>query len=84
MGTVFERERRPPIGIPPHPHIRFSAGANDERSHRRRLGEIGISVSVEAVDWGTWFDVVTNQRDFDMTIDFALGNIDPGVHGLLA
>jgi peptide/nickel transport system substrate-binding protein len=41
------------------------------------LGEIGISVSVEAVDWGTWYDVVTNQRDFDMTIDVALGNIDP-------
>ena len=40
------------------------------------LGEIGISVSVEAVDWGTWFDVVTNQRDFDMTIDFSLENID--------
>lgn len=41
------------------------------------LGEIGIQVEVEAVDWGTWYDVVTNQRDFDMTIDVALGNIDP-------
>lgn len=41
------------------------------------LGEIGINVVIEAVDWGTWYDVVTNQRDFDMTIDFALGNIDP-------
>jgi len=41
------------------------------------LGEIGIQVEVEAVDWGTWYDVVTNQRDFDMTIDIALGNIDP-------
>ncbi|MGD8465514.1 MAG: ABC transporter substrate-binding protein [Anaerolineae bacterium] len=41
------------------------------------LAQIGIQVSIEAVDWGTWYDVVTNQRDFDMTIDIALGNIDP-------
>jgi len=41
------------------------------------LKEIGINVIIEAVDWGTWYDVVTNQRDFDMTIDVALGNIDP-------
>ena len=41
------------------------------------LGEIGIQVEVESLDWGTWYDAVTNQRDFDMTIDFALGNIDP-------
>jgi peptide/nickel transport system substrate-binding protein len=41
------------------------------------LAEIGIQVSIEAVDWGTWYYVVTDQRDFDMTIDFALGNIDP-------
>jgi peptide/nickel transport system substrate-binding protein len=41
------------------------------------LAEIGIQVSIEAVEWGTWYDVVTNQRDFDMTIDVALGNIDP-------
>jgi peptide/nickel transport system substrate-binding protein len=41
------------------------------------LGEIGISVLIESVDWGTWYYVVTDQRDFDMTIDFALGNIDP-------
>jgi len=43
------------------------------------LSEIGINVAIEAVDWGTWYDVVTNQRDFDMTIDFALGLIDPVV-----
>lgn len=41
------------------------------------LGEIGINVIIEAVDWGTWYYVVTDQRDFDMTIDIALGNIDP-------
>ena len=41
------------------------------------LAKIGIQVEIEAVDWGTWYDVVTNQRDFDMTIDVALGNIDP-------
>ncbi len=41
------------------------------------LSEIGIAVEIEAVDWGTWYDVVTNERDFDMTIDVALGNIDP-------
>jgi len=42
------------------------------------VGDIEIKVEVEAVDWGTWYDVVTNQRDFDMTIDIALGNIDTG------
>ncbi|HEY52258.1 MAG TPA: ABC transporter substrate-binding protein [Caldilineae bacterium] len=41
------------------------------------LAKIGIQVEIEAVDWGTWYDVVTNQRDFDMTIDVALSNIDP-------
>jgi peptide/nickel transport system substrate-binding protein len=41
------------------------------------LGEIGIGVGVEALDWGTWYDVVNDQRDFDMAIDVALGDIDP-------
>ena len=41
------------------------------------LSEIGITVKVEAVDWATWYDVVTSQRDFDMAIDVALGDIDP-------
>jgi peptide/nickel transport system substrate-binding protein len=41
------------------------------------LSEIGIDVLVEAQETGTWYDMILNQRDFDMAIDGDSHDIDP-------
>jgi len=41
------------------------------------LSEIGIKVNAEAVDFGTWFYSVIEERDFDMTINRRLSDCDP-------
>ncbi len=41
------------------------------------LHEIGIKVDVEAVDSGSWFYAVIEDRDFDMAIDSRISDPDP-------
>ena len=41
------------------------------------LHEIGIKVDVEAVDSGSWFYAVIEERDFDMAIDSRISDPDP-------
>ena len=41
------------------------------------LSEIGIRVNAEAVDYGTWFSSVIEERDFDMALNLRLSDYDP-------
>ena len=41
------------------------------------LSEAGIKVDIEAVDLGTWFYTVLDERDYDMAIDQRLSDTDP-------
>ncbi len=42
------------------------------------LSDIGIKVNAEAVDYGTWFYTVIEERDYDMAINRRLSDYDPG------
>ncbi|NLJ86448.1 MAG: ABC transporter substrate-binding protein [Firmicutes bacterium] len=41
------------------------------------LGEVGIEVNIELVEWGTWLDRIYTKRDYDMTIVGFTGKLDP-------
>jgi peptide/nickel transport system substrate-binding protein len=42
------------------------------------FGEIGLDIEIEAMEYGTWLVTVLQERDFDMTIDYEAGEVDPG------
>jgi peptide/nickel transport system substrate-binding protein len=41
------------------------------------LGEVGIRVRIELVEWGTWLERIYTKRDYDMTIVGLSGKLDP-------
>lgn len=44
-----------------------------------QLGEVGIEVALELVDWGTWLERVHAQADYDLTVIGHVGRLDPAL-----
>ncbi|HNR24264.1 MAG TPA: ABC transporter substrate-binding protein [Candidatus Bipolaricaulis anaerobius] len=42
-----------------------------------QLGEVGIRLELQIVDWGTWLDRVYGQADYDLTVVAQIGRLDP-------
>lgn len=42
------------------------------------LGEIGMDLELEAIEYGAWLVTVLQERDYDLTMDYEAGEVDPG------
>ena len=41
------------------------------------LGQVGITCTIEIVEWATWLSEVYNGRDYDLTVVGHTGRLDP-------
>lgn len=44
-----------------------------------QLAEVGIRLSLQQVDWGTWLERVYSQADYDLTVIAHIGRLDPAL-----
>lgn len=54
------------------PHVRAA------QVYQTMLEEVGLSVTIEKIEWGTWLDKVYKKGNFDITVIGHTGKLSPG------